>query len=142
MSLNELRLQLINFFETHAQVNKVLWMDEDDFIAQRENTYPIVNLEWLDTSLSGKFLEHRFRVLIGDLYNPNILGIEDEIYSDCVQIAGDFYSWAQENFDFIFSSTSNISKFTDDTGDRISGITFNVSLSVPNSWNECAIPKK
>lgn len=142
MTLNQIRTQLIEFFNDHAQVNSVIWMDEDDFIAQRDTTYPVVNMEWLDTSLSDRFLQHRFRVLIGDLYNPNVTGIEDEIYSDCVQIAGDFWSWLQENMDFNFQSSSNIQKFTDDTGDRISGITFTITISVPNSWDECAIPKK
>ena len=142
MTLNQIRTQLIEFFNDHAQVNSVIWMDEDDFIAQRDTTYPVVNMEWLDTSLSDRFLQHRFRVLIGDLYNPNVTGIEDEIYSDCVQIAGDFWSWLQENMDFNFQSSSNIQKFTDDTGDRISGITFTITISVPNNWDECAIPKK
>ena len=69
-----------------------------------------------------------------------MFGIEDEIYSDMILIAEDFFAWAQEKEGFDFSKQVNIQKFVDATGDRTSGIIFKVQLSTIRSQNVCAIP--
>lgn len=60
-------------------------------------------------------------------YNPDIQlvdveGHEDEVISDAVSIANDFFTFLEENDDFTFVMNSNIQPFTDDTGDRFSGL--------------------
>jgi hypothetical protein len=80
-------------------------------------------------------------VVLGDLTDENVEDIDDEIFSDMVLIAEDFFSWLQEEDGFTSRKSSNIQKFIDDTHDRVSGLVVRIDLSVVSSQNECAIPK-
>lgn len=142
MTLNQLKYRLIQFFEGHAQINQTVYADDFDLNAERNLLYPVVNLEWLNSNINNKVTNHRYKITIGDKVDENLEGIEDEVFSDSMLIAEDFFSWLQVQEGFNFNKISSIQKFSDDTRDRVSGIVFQIELAVVRPQNECSIPNK
>jgi len=142
LTLNQIKYKLIAFFENHAQIKDVKYEDDFDFSAERNLVYPICNIEYLSSTVSGKETSHSFKIVLGDLYDVNIKGQSDEIQSDMLLIAEDFFSWAQDFEGFNFQKSVTIQKFVDDKSDRTSGIVFRVSLTVIRTQNTCQIPSK
>lgn len=142
LSLNQLKQILVNFLNSHAQINEVVWGDDFEFSVDRDLNYPVASIEYLDTNINGKAMNHNFKVVLGDLSDPNVHGIDDEVVSDMLLVADDVMSWLQQQEGFQFIKSSNIQKFTDEFGDRVSGVVFRIVLSVIRRQNECAIPTK
>ncbi len=49
-----------------------------------------------------------------DIQLVDVEGHEDEVISDAVSIANDFFTFLEDNDDFTFVMNSNIQPFTDD----------------------------
>ena len=124
----------------HAQINSTFYEDDFDFNAERNITYPVANFEWLESDVSGKVTTHAYQVTLADLVDESIKGHEDEIFSDLMLVANDFLSWAEESYDFIFTPSVNINKFSDDGDDRTAGIVFKLNLATIRSQGECTTP--
>ncbi|GEM_PF-3204712 len=82
-------------------------------------------------------MDHSCRISIGDRADGNVGGHEDEIISDAVSIANDFFTFREEFDDFTIIMNTNVQPFTDGSNDRLSGVVFRVILSVPRLANEC-----
>lgn len=143
MTLNDLKILIKDFFNGHAQINSVYYCDDFDFNAERSIDYPVANIEYLNSNISNKTVNHNFKIVIADLTEPDNTDMEDTVHSDSLQIAEDFFTYLQ-NYEvgIFFNKTSTINKFTDDTGDRVSGIVFTVSLSLIRPMNRCNMPTK
>ncbi len=136
-TLNQIKTLLKNWFLSHRQVRHFYWGDLYNYTAINDKDFVSVNVEFVDSSLNGKMMDHSFRISIGDRVDDNVEGHEDEVISDAVSIANDFFTFLEENEDFTFVMNINVQPFTDDTGDRLSGVVFRVILSVPRMANEC-----
>ncbi len=142
LSLNQIKNRLISYFSSHAQVNSVIYGDNFKFAAERNLKYPVANIEWLESNVSGKTMNHTFRLILADKTNPNIDAIQDEISSDMLLIADDFMSYLQDTEGWSFIRSSQIVKLTDEYLDRIDGIKFRISLSTIRRQNICVTPTK
>lgn len=140
ITLNQLKYKLIDFFKNHKQVNEVSYADNFSFAANRQLVYPVVNIEHLEANVQDKKINHSYNIIIGDLIEAANTQSEDEVISDAMQIAEDFFAWLWEQKEFVFIKSANIQKFSDDNGDRVSGITFRVALSIIRSQNICLNP--
>lgn len=142
LSLNQLKTRIVGFLNSHAQINEVIWGTDFDFSAERDVTYPVANVEYLDSNISGKQMNHNFKVTLGDLSDPNITGVDDEVVSDQLLVADDFMAWLQQQEGFEFVRNVRIQKLSNSYGDRVSGVEFKITLSVIRRQNECTIPTK
>lgn len=142
LTLNNLKYILKGWFENHAQINNVFYCDDFDFNAERNIQYPVANIEYVSSNISNKTINHVFKFVIGDLVKPDDTDMEDNVHSDALQIAEDFYTFLQNYEGFSFNKTSTINKFTDDTSDRAAGIVFTITLSVIRPQNRCSTPTK
>jgi hypothetical protein len=140
LTLNQIKNRLISFFEGHAQIHTVKYETDFEFNAEGELIYPVANIEYLESNVQNKTVSHSFLVTLGDLTDANVKGLDDEIISDMLLVAEDFYTFLQYSEGFDFNKTVYIQKFLDDTHDRVSGITFTINLSVVRSQNDCATP--
>lgn len=131
---------MIEFFEHHSQTNSTVYADDFNFNAEQFLIYPVANIEYLESNISGKNNTHSYKIVLGDLIDPNIKGHADEIQSDMMLIAEDFFSWAQDFEGFDFQKSVNIQKFADDTDDRTAGLVFKCQLSTIRAQNTCATP--
>ena len=90
--------------------------------------------------MNGKLTTHSYNIVLADLYDASLNGHADEIHSDMLLIAEDFFSWAQEQNGFLFNKAANIQKFIDDADDRTAGIVLKFQLATMRSQNVCDIP--
>ncbi len=142
LSLNQILNKLEGFFNDHAQVNEVVVASDFDFNAERNLTYPVVNLEHVDSNISDKKMNHRFKVVVADILSTDTKNHDNEIVSDSLLIAEDFFSWLQEQEGFEFTKSTNIQRFVEDGGDRTAGVTFVVTLSTIRAQNTCQKPTR
>lgn len=141
LTLNQIKQLIVGWLNSHAQLNSVYYEDDFDFNAERNINYPVCNIEYIESNLNNKAMNHSFKITLADLINDNIVGIEDEIYSDMLQVAEDFFTWLQNFEGFEASKSTNIQKFVNDTGDRTAGIVFRIILSVIRPQNTCSKPQ-
>jgi hypothetical protein len=141
MTLKEITANLVDFFTSHAQINQVSTYDNKGFLGDRSKKYLIANIEYLESSISGKQRNDNFQITLADLLTPTSSN-SFEIYSATSEIAEDFFSFLQNHPDFTFNGNSSTQKFTEDDGDRIAGLTFTVTLQTIRRQNRCAIPRK
>jgi hypothetical protein len=129
MTLNQVLESIKAYFEAHPQVTDVtLSLGDDDFNAVTGLTYPVVDIQYVDTDVVEQRFQHNLKIIIGDLTNPNIPGIDFEVYSDRLQVAGDFFHWLEDNYDFDWVKTTSIQPFTDSNVDRVSGVVFSLGV--------------
>lgn len=142
MTLNQILTSLKTYFKRHALINGVnVTLDNDDFNALVGVEYPVVNIQYVDTPVSYPLSYHTFKITIGDLTSMNIQLLDIEIFSDCVQVAEDFFSWLELQEDYDWNKNTTINPFIDANGDRTSGITFTIVLSSYLQENvECQVP--
>lgn len=139
MNLSKVSNIIQHFFTEHLQVQTVMNANAKDFIANRDKEYTAVCFEFINSNINGKVHNYNFNITIGDLLNETHSN-ENIIYSDCIAIAEDFFTYMYNVDGLIFNRSSNIQKFEDGDGDRISGITFNIALGVIRAQNSCVIP--
>jgi hypothetical protein len=138
LSLNQFKIILTDYFSSSNLIKNVYYQDNFDFAAITASDYPICNIEYISSSLSNKIMYHNFKFVIGDITSPDNTSMEDNIHSDSLQVAEGFFTYIQSTYqNIIFDKSSTIQKFTDDFGDRISGIVFTVKLGTIRNINTC-----
>ena len=140
LTLNQLKLILKDFFESHGMINSVYYFDDFDFAAERNISYPVANISYLNSNMSTKTLNHNFKVVIADICQPDNNDMQDNIHSDSLQVAEDFFTFLQNYEGFNLKRTTSINKFNDSNGDRTSGIVFTITLEVIRPMNWCNKP--
>lgn len=139
LSLNQIKSKLITWFENHALINNVFSENNFNFAAERNITYPVVNIEPLDPSVNDRTLNYVFKIILADLSNGDKL-IESQVQNDMLLIAEDFQTMLQQTEGFVLNKVTQYRLFTDDKGDRTTGVLMTVTLQVIRSQNICAIP--
>lgn len=134
MTLNELIALLRNYFQTHPVIRSVsITLSDSDFNAINDQVYPTVNIQYVDTDIDRNRFTNNFKIIIADLTNPNVLDIDFEIYSDTLQVAGDFMNFIEGQMDIDYTRTSNLQPFQDSNVDRTSGVVFTIGLTTYNN---------
>ncbi len=142
ITLNQIKNILLDYFKSHAMIEEVCYENDFDFNSERRIKYRVVNIEYLNSSINNKLVSHNYKFVIADLAEFDNKEIKDNILSDCVQIAEDFYTFIYEHPQIIFNRISTINPFEDDTKDSATGVIFTVSLSAIRSQNICDTPIK
>lgn len=129
MTLNQVLQEIKTYFKNHPLINDVLISTgDDDFNSVNNLIYPVVDIQYIDTDVVDKRFQHNLKIIIADLTNPNIEGIDFEIYSDTLQISGDFFHWLENNYNFDWVKTTSIQPFQDSNVDRTTGVVFNLGV--------------
>lgn len=143
MTLNKIINVLKNYFESHLMIRGVsVTLDDANFNAISDTQYPVANIQFVDSDVTATQFRYNFKIIIADLTNPNIEDIDFEIYSDCLQIASDFFGYLNTIYDFDWTKTASVVPFSDGNVDRISGVVFTISLiTFPVSDPNCVAPR-
>jgi len=129
MTLNQVLQEIKTYFKNHPLINDVLIsLGDEDFNATPGLTYPVVDIQYIDTDVVDKRFQHNIKIVIADLTNPNVEGIDYEIYSDTLQIAGDFFNELEYNFNYDWVKTTSIQPFNDSNVDRTTGVVFTLGV--------------
>jgi hypothetical protein len=141
-TLNEIKQVFKDYFEDHALINSFFYCDDFDFNAERGITYPVVNVEFVSSAINGIVMNHTYRVTLASMTPTEDNEAEDNVHSDMMQIAEDLFTYFQNYEGLIYNRIGSINKFTNDTGDRTSGIIFNLTLGSIRPQNRCWTPTK
>lgn len=129
MTLNQVLQEIKTYFNNHPLINDTLIsIGDEDFNSINNLTYPVVDIQYIDTDVVDKRFQHNLKIVICDLTNPNVEGIDFEIYSDTLQIAGDFFNHLEYNYNFDWVKTTSIQPFQDSNVDRTTGVVFNLGV--------------
>lgn len=130
---------LMDWFSKHKQIQTVLNLDDYEFEAERDVTYPVANVEYISSGVSDKMNNRTFLIKLGDLAGSDAR-VQNEVISDMEQIADDFTSFCQDREGWVFRKNTTFDPFKDGGGDRVSGVTFSVVLGTVRPQNNCATP--
>lgn len=123
-------LNLLNeFFSSHFQINTILVGDKKDITGKGDIMYPLANIEYLDKVVRGGEDAYRYEIIIADLSTDES---ELTIINDCNSIADDLINWFEDTSKFEeleLVSNVTIKPFTDSFGDRVSGVTFTITMT-------------
>ncbi|MCX2474097.1 hypothetical protein OQZ33_07125 [Pedobacter sp. MC2016-05] len=120
---------LKDFFNSHEQINTLLVGDKKDITGHSDIVYPLANIEYLDKAIKGNDDVYRFEIIIASLSTNDI---ELDVINDCNLIADDlvtYFSDIDKFEDLEFFNSVTMKPFTDSFGDRVSGVTFVVSMT-------------
>jgi hypothetical protein len=143
ITINKYKQILTGFFKKHLQINTVLFGSKLDLAGNENIIYPVANIQFMDSSVSGNNVIDRFQFTLADLQNPNNNESEIEIINDLTLIAYDLINYLYgDDYEFLFevSNVTSISPFTDDFGDLISGVTFIINIAQQRIINPCSTP--
>jgi len=143
LTLNNIKKILVDWFNNHAQINSVYYEDDFNCNAERNILYPVCNIEYKYSNINDRTVNHVFLIAIGDITEPDNHDMEDEVYSDSLQVAEDFFTFLQNaELGFWFNKVTTLTKFVDDTGDRVCGVSFYLTISTIRRQNWCDTPIK
>ena len=143
LTLNQLRKYLVDFFESHYQINTVVYADDFDFSAKADVLYKVAHIQPVDpVVINSNEILNRFKITIGDIEDPNNPDSENEIWSDCISITNDFVSYfGNDDFeDFYIDKTINIQRFSESNTDRVAGVVFAFNIRQTRLNNPCTLP--
>jgi hypothetical protein len=141
-TLNQVKNILKNWFDNHGMISSVYYLDDFDFNSSRNIIYPVVNISFQNSNISNNVLYYNFQITLASMVNVDNSNDEDNVKSDMIQIAEDFYTYIQNYNGLIFNKISTLNPFTDDTADRTSGIVFNIGIGTIRKQNRCDTPTK
>ncbi|WPQ65507.1 hypothetical protein SIO70_11675 [Chitinophaga sancti] len=139
MTLTQLKNLFTDFFKRHKQVNHCFYGDLADYVAIPDKLYYSVNIQYNNSNVSGKYINHNYTITISDLMNLNYPETEHSAISNCMEIAKDFIAYLTYNDD-ISSVNPSIQPFRESTGDICAGVVLGINVQLFISLNECAIP--
>jgi len=139
MTLTQLKNLFTDFFKRHKQVNHCFYGDLADYVAIPDKVYYSVNIQYNNSNVSGKYINHNYTITISDLMNLNYPETEHSAISNCMEIAKDFIAYLTYDDD-ISSVNPSIQPFREATGDITAGVVLGINVQLFMSLNECAIP--
>ena len=120
---------IVDFFNSHLQINAVLVGDKKSITKERNIVYPLANIEYLDKQIRNNDDVYRFEIIIASLSNEDI---ELSVINDCNLIGDDLVTYFEDTDRFedleIFTNVT-LKPFADSFGDSVSGVTFVVSMT-------------
>jgi hypothetical protein len=141
-TLNQIRKIFKTYFEEHALINSSFYVDDFDFNGERGIVYPVANVEYINSGINGIVMNHNYRITLASMTPTEDNEAEHNVHSDMSQIAEDLFTYFQNLEGLIYNRIGSITPFTNDTGDRTSGIVFNLTLGTIRPQNRCWTPTK
>lgn len=130
-----------SFSEKHKQVNTFFSGEEWDFQV-KTNIYPAVLVAPDNSTIEqGRFFL-KFNVFVVDLLNSDNSNT-DEIYSDMLQICGDFIAEFQDNEDdygFTIEEGTSIIPLHEEMDDKVGGWVMQINVQLLFNSSECGLP--
>lgn len=142
MNVKQYLALIKSFYKRHKQINTVESGNQFNFNANDKHVYPVAHIEYINDSTLGDFKTYNFFVTLADLFDPNLEGSEEDIYSDMSEIADDTHNFFLNKYDVPYEVNESITKrkFTNGHTDNLRGQTFMLSFNEFNEAKDCVIP--
>lgn len=143
ISLNQIVSKQKEIMQAHRQVRTVRYDNPANYALNeiKDVVYPAVWFFHNNTQIDGKQKVYSFIYTVADIYQPEGINTELEVHSDTERIADDILSqldWQLQPWQFRRSATYEY--FSEDYGDVLAGVTFQVDLIVDYAYDACDLP--
>ncbi len=140
MNIKQYLSEIKSLCRAHAQINTVKSGNQFNFNAASDILYPVAHIEYLAQAAKS----YQFLVTIADIFDPNLEDSEEDIYSDCNQVADDIIAYFANKIQdaYTINEEPRIEKFNNGHTDRLAGCTFLLVFTETNVLNACSIPFK
>ena len=140
-SLNNLKKYIKGWFNSNPFINTVVVSSKNDFNSINDINYPVVHVEYVNTSTNPTYNVYTFSFSIADIQNNKIeYKNVDDIHNDTQLVAQDFIDFHSINDVFEIDENIQIVPFVEENTDRTAGVTFAVRISIFRDKNTCIIP--
>lgn len=144
LTLNQTIEILKNFTSKHKQLNSFYFGDKWEVGASDNIQYPLLWCSLQNVSMTDNVVERRFVIDISDKVNLDESN-ENHVLSDCEQIAFDLLNYLEqisdsESIGLRVSKNTQLTDYTEDRDDMVSGFFFEITLSSHIFNNSCNLP--
>jgi len=150
VSLNQIVQRINNIADQHYQVKSFASGDVSQVLEKdslSDLLFPRVFLNRLSATSTGGALYYNFELIVTDLVKKDRSN-EQEVISDCMQIATDFvtimayFEFISENDDAFFAPTQtvNYNFLSEAYSDRVSGVVANIQIKQGFTFDKCIVP--
>ena len=143
--LSTVSIFLVDKFKSQPLVNTISFEKTGEIDANKNNIYPLVNIDIVDTDPIGDILTFNYVITIlqqrdidNELNNDKILNKDNMIdnLNECYAIATRCVNNIERNeneYDIEILRKSNITLLKDFNTQKLDGVRFNLSLSIQNN---------
>ena len=143
--LSTVSIFLIEKFKSQPLVNTITFEKTGEIDTNKNNIYPLVNIDIVDSDPIGNILTFNYNITIlqqrdidNEINNDKILDKDNMIdnLNECYAIATRCINNIDHNendYDIEISRRSNISLLKDYATQKLDGVRFNISLSIKNN---------
>lgn len=143
--LSTVSIFLIDKFKSQPLVNTITFEKTNEVDVNKNNIYPLVNIDIVDSDPIGNILTFNYNITIlqqrdidNEINNDKILDKDNMIdnLNECYAIATRCINNIDHNendYDIEISRRSNISLLKDYATQKLDGVRFNLSLSIKNN---------
>jgi len=144
LTLNQTIEILKNFTSKHKQLNSFYFGDKWEVGASENIQYPLLWCSLQNVAMTDNVVERRFLIDISDKVNLDESN-ENHVLSDCEQIAFDLLNYLEqisdnENIGLRISRNTQLTDYTEDRDDMVSGFFFEITLSSHIAGFSCDLP--
>lgn len=144
LTLNQTIEILKNFTSKHKQLNSFYFGDKWEVGASDNIQYPLLWCSLQNVAMTDNVVERRFLIDISDKVNLDESN-ENHVLSDCEQIAFDLLNYLEqisdnEDIGLRISRNTQLTDYTEDRDDMVSGFFFEITLSSHIAGFSCNLP--
>lgn len=144
LTLNQTIEILKNFTSKHKQLNSFYFGDKFEVGASDNIQYPLLWCSLQNVAMTDNVVERRFLIDISDKVNLDESN-ENHVLSDCEQIAFDLLNYLEqisdsESIGLRVSKNTQLTDYTEDRDDMVSGFFFEITLSSHIAGFSCNLP--
>ena len=144
LTLNQTIEILKNFTSKHKQLNSFYFGDKWEVGASDNIQYPLLWCSLQNVAMTDNVVERRFLIDISDKVNLDESN-ENHVLSDCEQIAFDLLNYLEqisdsESIGLRVSKNTQLTDYTEDRDDMVSGFFFEITLSSHIAGFSCNLP--
>jgi hypothetical protein len=144
LTLNQTIEILKNFTSKHKQLNSFYFGDKFEVGASENIQYPLLWCSLQNVAMTDNVVERRFLIDISDKVNLDESN-ENHVLSDCEQIAFDLLNYLEqisdnEDIGLRISRNTQLTDYTEDRDDMVSGFFFEITLSSHIAGFSCDLP--
>ena len=144
LTLNQTIEILKNFTSKHKQLNSFYFGDKFEVGASENIQYPLLWCSLQNVAMTDNVVERRFLIDISDKVNLDESN-ENHVLSDCEQIAFDLLNYLEqisdnEDIGLRISRNTQLTDYTEDRDDMVSGFFFEITLSSHIAGFSCNLP--
>ncbi len=147
-AISKVTFYIEDLFRSNPMVNTITYSKSDEIDLNKENIYPLVNIDTLNTVIEDQVIYINYEIYILEARDFSPVLNNDKLYgsnlidnlNECAFIATKFINTVRRigNDDNIDTDIiSDIIFVKNDRGNGLDGCYFNIRMSIPNNVSAC-----